>query len=152
MTAPADPSRAMAPLRLKAAEKADLEVIAAMLQDALLPVMDMAFQPAEARFVAVANRYRWENAGAPERVLCALRIEQARAVRAKGFSRADRGKILNLLSLSLNEEADGLRLRLIFAGGAEIDIALESLALMIEDYGEPWPALSRPGHDEGSSP
>ena len=152
MTAPTDPMREPAALRLKAAEPADLEVIAAMLQDALLPVMDIAFQPAENRFLAVANRYRWENAESPERVLCGLRVEQARAVRVKGFLRSDRGKILNLLSIALEEAADGRHLRLIFAGGAEIDIAVDALAVMIEDYGEPWPALSTPRHDEGGSP
>ena len=65
MTAPTNP----APVRLRAVDQADLAVIAAMLQDALLPMMDIAFQPAENRFVAVANRYRWENKEAPERVL-----------------------------------------------------------------------------------
>ncbi len=146
MTAPTNP----APLRLRAVDQADLAVIAAMLQDALLPMMDIAFQPAENRFVAVANRYRWENKEAPERVLCAIRLDHARAVRAKGVDRTDRGKILNLLSILLNEAPDGPRVGFVFADGAEIEVAVDALAMTIEDQGEPWPAMSTPRHDEGA--
>ncbi len=148
MTAPTNPK----PLRLRAVDQADLAVIAAMLQDALLPMMDVAFQPAESRFVAVANRYRWENKDAPERVLCAIRLDHARAVRAKGVDRTDRGKILNLLSVSFRDLPDGPRVGFLFAGGAEIEVAVDALAMTIEDQGEPWPALSTPRHeDDGGS-
>lgn len=146
MTDPTNPH----PLRLRAVDQADLAVIAAMLQDALLPVMDIAFQPAENRFVAVANRYRWENKAEPERVLCAIRLDHARAARAKGIDRTDRGKILNLLSISLRDSPDGPRVAFIFAGGAEIEVAVDALAMTIEDQGEPWPALSTPKHEEGA--
>ncbi len=146
MTAPTDPK----PLRLRAVDQADLAVIAAMLQDALLPIMDIAFQPSENRFVAIANRYRWENAAGSERVLCALRLDHARAVRTKNIDRTDRGKILNLLSVTLHGEADQQSVRLIFAGGAEIDVSVDALAMTIEDQGEPWPALSTPRHDEAA--
>lgn len=147
MTAPTDPK----PLRLRAVDQADLAVIAAMLQDALLPMMDVAFQPGENRFVAVANRFRWENQAEPERVLCAVRLDHARAVRAKGVDRTDRSKILNLLSIVLREAPDGPRVGFIFAGGAEIEVAVDALAMSIEDQGEPWPALSTPRHDEEAS-
>lgn len=144
MTAPTNPN----PLRLRAVEQADLAVIAAMLQDALLPMMDIAFQPAESRFVAVANRYRWENKAEPERVLCAIRLDHARSARAKGIDRADRSKILNLLSIVLRDSPDGPRVGFIFAGGAEIEVAVDALAMTIEDQGEPWPAMSTPRHDQ----
>ncbi len=135
------------PLKLRAVDRSDLEVIAAVLQDALLPMMDMAFQPSDRRFVAVANRFRWESGEAsPERVLCAIRIEHARAVRVRGVDRTNRSKILNLLSILLHDEFDGPRMTLVFAGGGEIEIAVDALALSIEDQGEPWPALSTPAH------
>jgi len=148
VTAPTNPG----PLRLRAVDQADLEVIAAVLQDALLPMMDIAFQPSENRFVAVANRYRWENRAEPERVLCAIRLDHARAVRTKGVDRTERGKILNLLSVSLRDGSEGPRVGFIFAGGAEIEVAVDALVMTIEDQGEPWPALSTPRHEEGDGP
>jgi len=51
-------------LKLRARDIADMDVIAACLQDALLPVAEMTFQPREGRFVMVANRFMWELAPA----------------------------------------------------------------------------------------
>jgi hypothetical protein len=52
-------------LRLKAADCEDLAVIAACLQDARVPLKEMAFLPGERRFVAAFTRYRREAAGRP---------------------------------------------------------------------------------------
>ena len=149
MTEPTSPG----PLRLRAITKDDLDVIAALLQDALLPMMDVAFQPKENRFLAVANRFRWENPpGLRERILCALQFEQVRGVRVRGVDRTDRGKILNLLSLIVKDGPEGQRITLVFAGGGEIELTIGGIDLTIEDRGEPWPALSTPNHDEPPTP
>ena len=42
-------------LRLRAADGDDIPVLSACLQDAVVPVADMAYLPSEARFVMVAN-------------------------------------------------------------------------------------------------
>jgi len=47
-------------LRLLARDEEDLAVISAILQDALIPVSEMAYLPDERRFALVANRFRWE--------------------------------------------------------------------------------------------
>ncbi len=47
-------------LRLRAADCEDLAVIAACLQDARVPLKEMAFAPAERRFMAAFTRYRRE--------------------------------------------------------------------------------------------
>ena len=47
-------------LKLRAEDAEDLAVISAILQDALVPVGEMAYLPEEQRFVLVANRFRWE--------------------------------------------------------------------------------------------
>ena len=149
MTEPSSPG----PLRLRAITKDDLDVIAALLQDALLPMMDVAFQPSENRFLAVANRFRWENPpGLRERILCALQFEKVRGVRVRGVDRTDRGKILDLLSLVLKDGPEGQRITLVFAGGGEIELTVDGIDLSIDDQGEPWPALSTPNHDEPPAP
>ena len=51
------------PLKLLARGREDLEIIAACLQDALVPLADVLYQKREKRFVMVANRFRWELLG-----------------------------------------------------------------------------------------
>ncbi len=48
------------PLKLRAEDEEDLAVVSTILQDALVPVGEMAYLPEEKRFVLVANRFKWE--------------------------------------------------------------------------------------------
>lgn len=47
-------------LKLRAEDEEDLAVISACLQDALVPLTNIAWLKDEQRFVLVANRFRWE--------------------------------------------------------------------------------------------
>ena len=47
-------------LKLRARDAGDLEMIAAILQDALVPLADMKYLPREQRFALMLNRFRWE--------------------------------------------------------------------------------------------
>jgi len=54
-------------LKLRARDQSDLSVIAALLQDALVPLSDVTYQKREKRFVLVANRFKWPEAeGKPD--------------------------------------------------------------------------------------
>lgn len=52
-----------APLKLRAHGVADMDVIAACVQDALVPLRDIRWMKREKRFVMVLNRFLWERAG-----------------------------------------------------------------------------------------
>ncbi len=153
------------PLKLRAADQEDLAVIAACLQDALVPIGDMSFMPDDRRFVLVANRFRWEAGGPPparnappdgtsdasydsaagpgfERVNSGLWFDGVTAVRIKGVNLHDRSAILELLTL---RKDDG-QLSLIFAGGPVIQLEIDGLRCFLEDIGEPWPTRWRPSH------
>ena len=54
-----------AALKLRAEDAEDLAVISACLQDALVPVRDLAYVPEDRTFLLVANRFRWENGLSP---------------------------------------------------------------------------------------
>src|SRR3546814_15596900 len=54
-----NPESADKPLKLRAHDPADMDVVAALLQDALVPLGDMTYLAKEKRFVMVANRFRW---------------------------------------------------------------------------------------------
>src|SRR3546814_18701440 len=53
-----NPESADKPLKLRAHDPADMDVVAALLQDALVPLGDMTYLAKAKRFVMVANRFR----------------------------------------------------------------------------------------------
>lgn len=154
------------PLKLRAIDEADIEVLGACLQDALVPVHDMRFLAEEKRFVIVANRFRWENlepGAAPEeqdtgedqgssarryeRIHCGITIEHVTRVQAKGFTPGGEGEQGRLLEVLTILAGDG-ELTLIFAGGAGVRLEVEKIEAFLQDMGEPWPTLWRPRHPE----
>ena len=155
-------------LKLCAVDHEDLQVIAAVLQDALIPVSDMKFLAAERQFVLVVNRFRWENCSddpdAPvvavsdspsdsdcepcrafERVHCGLRFDGVTQVRARGIDQRDRGRILELLHIGSEPGA----VTMIFAGDTAIRVEGPDVVCRVEDIDEPWPTTWRPHHQLG---
>ncbi len=53
----------MEDLKLVALDQDDIEVVSAHVQDALVRVGDIFWQPREHRFVMALNRFDWMNAG-----------------------------------------------------------------------------------------
>ena len=135
-------------LKLRAEDAEDISVIAACLQDALVPVGDMSFLTAEKCFVLVANRFRWEalprepSAGVYERIRCGICFERVNAVRRRGIPRKDPGKLLEILTITVEDGA----LNLVFAGDAVIRLEIDHVRCVLEDFGEPWPTHWRPQH------
>jgi len=142
------------PLKLQAKDDEDIAVIAACLQDALVPVGDLTYLPAERRFVAVLNRFCWEAADARaatdayQRVLCGLRFDTVRGVKLRGVDRRDSGRLLQLLTI---EPADGA-ITLIFAGDVAFRLEVEAVRCILEDLVEPWPTQWQPSHDDETPP
>ena len=60
MTNSDDPGSGGAPLRLLARDSADIEVLSTLLQDAIVPGVDMLFDRDRKRFIFIANRFCWE--------------------------------------------------------------------------------------------
>lgn len=134
-------------LKLLARDVEDLSVISAILQDALIPVSEMAYLPEERRFAVVANRFRWERSPAGsrrsgERRLAGLSIGGVTAVQRRGFSLGERDRILVLLAIRQVEGA----LQLDFAGGASIRLEAAEIVCHLDDLGEPWPTRWQPRH------
>lgn len=139
------------PLKLRAVDKDDLAVMSAFLQDAVIPVMDASYLPAENRFVFVANRFRWEDAdrdrsghGKPvyERVHCGVCFEQVMGVRQLGLDQRRRGQIVSLLSLNVE---DG-KISLVLSAGATIQLEVDGIMCHLQDLDHPWPTHWRPTH------
>lgn len=137
-------------LRLRAEDPDDLAVISACLQDALVPVRDLAYDAEDRTFLLVANRFRWEDGlrraveeGGFARILCGVTFREVAAVSYTGFRRSDDGRILALLAIRYE---DGV-VRLEFSGCASIRLEIARIFCQARDLGEPWPTPWQPRHD-----
>jgi hypothetical protein len=139
-------------LRLMAEDEADLDVIAAAVQDALLRVGEMSFDKRARRFTAMINRFRWETAGdnGPyERVRSALSFEGVLGVKSRRVRQDNDEALASLLSIGFipEEEPPGGVVRLFLAGGGEIAIDVECLDAVLIDTGPAWSTPRRPDHE-----
>ena len=137
-------------LKLRAEDADDLAVISACLQDALVPVRDLAYDAADGTFLLVANRFRWEDGlrraveeGGFARILCGITFREVATVSYTGFRRTDDSRILSLLAICF--EDGGVRLE--FSGGAAIRLEVTRILCHARDLGEPWPTSWQPSHD-----
>ena len=139
-----------APLRLRALDGEDLQVISSLVQDAVLSRREIVWKRSERRFAMLINRFRWEDMpGAErhqrsvERVRAMLVIEDVERVRSRGLEEADEDAVLSLLAVQWrprDETAGSLLLTL--AGHAEILVEVEALEVVVRDVTRPYAAPS----------
>ena len=147
-------------LRLQAAGHDDLEVLSALLQDAIIPGEDMFHDQGGRRFVMVVNRFCWDQPpvrgvisedGGPvyQRQLCGVQIRGVRAVRQSGMPSDRKLALFNLLAIRADDASatDGERIEMLFSGGAVLQFDLDSLSVIAEDIETGQPTPNRPAHD-----
>ena len=144
-------------VRLRAASVSDVEVISALLQDAIIPGEDMTFDRAGRRFVMVANRFCWDRpplegvtseSGAPiyQRRLCGVRIEGVNGVESAGMPATRRGALFNLLAITVADTADA-RVEILFSDGVSLRLAVDGISILAEDLDDGRPTSVMPAHD-----
>ncbi len=142
------------PFRLRAVAPVDYDILAACLQDALMPVAEMTYMQDENRFVAVFDRFTWERAPrmhdpAPRfMVQSAVRFEGVRAARVRSIRRKADGALLELLTVVPEPGS----VSLIFAGGGAIRLEGDAIVTYLEDIADPRPARVAPIHDDTERP
>ncbi len=141
------------PLRLRALEPDDLQVISALVQDAVFPASETAWRARERRFAILLNRFRWEvpDRRPPERVRSLLVIDDVMKVRGRGVKPDDGKPVLSLLSLGFEAEGDGTgKILLTLSGDSAITADVEALDVMLKDVTKPYiaPSRSAPNHPE----
>ena len=141
-------------LRLKAVDAADLSVIAACLQDALIPLSEMVYLADEHRFLAAFTRFRRECLADPNRgeglTQCqsVLAFERVDAVKHHGIDPRFGGVKLEFLTMVAEPGEDGLvTIVLIFAGDMALQLRARGIAATLCDFGEPSPAHAAPRHE-----
>ena len=137
------------PLKLFARAAEDMDIISAHTQDAVLQTGDMTFLDDQRRVVLVMNRFCWETPNRKSlRVRSALQIGAITHARRRNIRTDPPDGVLSLLALRFEaDDAPAGTVSIIFSGGGEIRLAVETCEAILEDITEPWAATRRPAHD-----
>jgi len=145
------------PLRLQAQDIEDLNILSALIQDAVFPASEMTWQPARRRFGLLINRFRWEDRDAggnpareAERVRALLVFDGVLKVASSGIDRHDTDTILSVLSIGFTPAEDGAgRIELTLAGDGAIALDVECIEATLRDVTRPYRANAgrAPHHD-----
>ncbi|HXW49017.1 MAG TPA: DUF2948 family protein [Xanthobacteraceae bacterium] len=142
-------------LKLVALDKDDIEIISAHVQDALVKVGDILWQPRDHRFIIALSRFDWMSAAdaklevKPDYRRCrtALRFERVLACKCRNLDQAAKDAPLNLLAVEFAENnSPGGLVSLIFSGGGIIRLDVECLEAELADLGEISVAARCPDH------
>jgi len=146
------------PLSLRAESAEDLGVLAALVQDAVLPVTEIRFEAKARRLSMLINRFRWEDKaqaeaeGRPyERVQSLLVLSDVTQVASQGFDRKEADLVLSVLDISFEPGAEGAgRVVITLAGDGAIAAGVECLSVDLRDVTRPYRAVSgqAPNHPE----
>lgn len=145
------------PLRLMAMDSENLEIISALVQDAIFPASEMKWDRKGRRFALLVNRFRWEDVNDTksrrrdyERVQSVLVIEDVLKVSTQGVSQQDPEMIMSLLTIGFDPGDDGMgRIELTLAGDGAIALDVETLEVTLKDVTRPYiaPSHHKPSHD-----
>lgn len=145
-------------LKLVALDGEDVGALSTNLQDAVLKIGDLVFQPRAKRFLAVVNRFDWAHAAAIDgkapgafyqRRQAVLRFEKVEAARLHAIDRANPAGVLSLLAVTFEATAAPAgQVTLHFAGGGAVRLDVECIEAELRDLGPVFRTKNRPRHDE----
>jgi len=138
----------MTKLRLRAETQADLDVIAAAVQDAILRVGEITYNMLERSLTFRMSRFRHEqDTGA--RAQSGLRFDGVLNVKTRGIDRSDPEAMAVLLNLDFEQtDAPSGIMKLIFAGGGELHADVEALDVILADVTDARETDKLPLHPE----
>ena len=146
-------------LKLMAFDAEDLVVISACVQDAVLKSAEISYDPGTATLVIPVNRFVWEAKAARrrffkkyERRRSVLTFKRVSSVKSININRDGEENVLSLLAVKFNPAADpddpSGSIKLIFAGGAAMDLEVECLDVQLVDLSAAWSARAKPRHGD----
>jgi hypothetical protein len=138
-------------LTLAAEDAEDLEVVSARLQDAVTPLKELVYLPKKRRFVALFNRFKWEDErrSADLRVRSLLHFDSVLSARSKGLKRGAPDAVVSLLAIRFTPkggEDPGGEVELVFSGGGAMKLTVECIDAGLTDVSGDWAARGRPAH------
>lgn len=139
----------MTKLKLSALDPADLEIISAHMQDAVIAIGDIRYLKLERAFVLIANRFLWQAEKPPyERRRTGLSFGRVLGAKSQRIRQGADDAVLSLLAISFvpGEEPSGT-VALTFSGGGQINLEVECIEARLEDLGPAWETPNLPSHD-----
>lgn len=139
-------------LRLAALDEEDLNIVSAHVQDAIVRIGDIDFQPKQKRLLLPVNRFAWEVKKRlfrrnNERRNSVLQFDQVTALKSTGFDRSDNDGVLSVLAIRFEEtDKPSGQVEIVFSGDAAIRLNVECIEARLTDLGAAWQASSRPAH------
>ena len=140
-------------LKLLAASDEDLRVIAAHLQDAIVPVKDIVNLKKNRIFLIQLNRFMWEDVEKGvfrknKRIRTILKFDNTISVLSKNISTKEGKNFLDFLAIESRLLPDkSYEIKLIFSGDSVIKIKTEVIDATLDDQGSPWETKTQPKHD-----
>lgn len=141
------------PLGLIAADKDDLGVVSAVMQDAVAKVGEMAYLPKARRFALLANRFVWEEGATKDRgpwhrVRTGLHFEDVARVRTQALDLGNKDAVVAILAVGFEPDGeDGAgTITISLGGGGAIALTVEAINAAAEDLSAPWATQNRPDH------
>ena len=136
------------PLNLGAQDADELQVLSALIQDAIFPITEMTWQAKQRRFGLLLNRFRWEEGArgqtAPERVQSIFVVDNVMSVASQGVDRAETDMILSVLSATFEAGDDGAGdIVFTLAGDGAVRVSVEAIEMTLKDVTRPYVAPSK---------
>jgi hypothetical protein len=143
-------------IRLAALDVKDLEVVSALVQDAVLKPSDIS-RSKSGTFALEMNRFAWDEAPRKifgktlsktnERRRAILHFARVSDAKVTGLSKAKPDEILSLLAIRFTgAESPAGTIELVFSGNATIRLTVECIECQLTDIGAAWAALATPKH------
>lgn len=131
----------MTALHLIADTEQEAAVLSALVQDAILSSADVRRDARLGNVALLLSRFRWEDRTTTSRVRCLLVIRGVTA--ATRLRWPAEPQPLELLAL---RHGDGA-MRLDFAGGPALRLAVSEIRIALEDVGDSWRVRRAPRHE-----
>ena len=130
-------------LQLKATTAEDLQIISALLQDAIGKVGQIAWLPQSGILAMSLCRFSWETPDKPERHLCGMHFTSVTAFRAKGVTPQDSEQSFSILSIIQESPSQIL---ITCAAGILFGVEVQKLDLHLQDRDKSWATAYVPHH------
>lgn len=137
-------------LHLTAFDADDLAAVSAQMQDAVLKLGDVSWNPSRKTFALVASRFAWDALPEKQRRRAGLRFNYVTAARRHLPANAGTDMVLALLAITFAPKGGKDKLSgtvtLSFSGGHVIALEVEVIDAQLDDLGSAWTASSEPSH------
>jgi len=149
-------------LKLFAKDADDLKVLSSLLQDSLVPGVDMEFDNSKQKFIMVANRFCWEKVPGEkldivdgkrvhERRICAVIINHVFALKKRNWPEHFRDSFFNFLAINLLANKKGIEthpfLQIEFSDGPSLQFSIDKVNVLLVDLDLGHPTRLKPHHN-----